>query len=162
MGFPGGACGEEPTCQGRRCTRCGFYPWVQEIPLEKHMAVHFSILAWRISWIEEPGGLQSTGSQRAGHNWWLSVHACNISWFLLVKNLGMVFLGVLLLGHSQSRHQSVSRSSSYFKARGSQLPDSLKRVLSGFNSLRVVGSELQVSGLLARNFPWSLATWISV
>ena len=32
---------------------------------------------------------------------WLSVHACVISWFLLVKNLGMVFLGVLLLGHSK-------------------------------------------------------------
>ena len=55
-------------------------------------------------------------------------------------------------------HQRVSRSSSYLKAGGSQLPDSLKRVLSGFNSLRVVASELQVSGLLARSFPWSLAT----
>ena len=32
---------------------------------------------------------------------WLSVHACVISWFLLVKNLGIVFLGVLLLGHSK-------------------------------------------------------------
>ena len=61
-------------------------------------------------------------------------------------------------GPLKGSHQSVSRSSSYFKARGSQPPDSLKRVLSGFNSLRVVGSELQVSGLLARNFPWSLAT----
>ena len=32
------------------------------------MATHFSILAWRISWTEEPGGLQSIGSQRAGHD----------------------------------------------------------------------------------------------
>ena len=40
----------------------------QEDPLEKGMATHFSILAWRIPWTEEPGGLQSTGSQRAGHN----------------------------------------------------------------------------------------------
>ena len=32
---------------------------------------------------------------------WLSVHACVISWFLLIKNLGIVFLGVLLLGHSK-------------------------------------------------------------
>ena len=36
--------------------------------LEKVMATHSSILAWRIPWTEEPGGLQSMGSQRVGHN----------------------------------------------------------------------------------------------
>ena len=36
--------------------------------LEKGTATHSSILAWRISWTEEPGGLQSIGSQRVGHN----------------------------------------------------------------------------------------------
>ena len=36
--------------------------------LEEEMATHFSILAWRISWTEEPGGLQSMGSHRVGHN----------------------------------------------------------------------------------------------
>ena len=40
----------------------------QEDPLEKEMATHSSILAWRIPWTEEPGGLQSTGSQRVGHD----------------------------------------------------------------------------------------------
>ena len=40
----------------------------QEDPLEKGMATHYSILAWRIAWTEEPGGLQSLGSQRVGHN----------------------------------------------------------------------------------------------
>ena len=39
-----------------------------EDPLEKEMASHSSILAWKISWTEEPGGLQSIGSQRVGHN----------------------------------------------------------------------------------------------
>ena len=39
-----------------------------EDPLEKGMATHCSILAWRIPWTEEPGGLQSIGSQRVGHN----------------------------------------------------------------------------------------------
>ena len=39
-----------------------------EDPLEKEMATHSSILAWRIPWTEEPGGLQSTGSQRVGHD----------------------------------------------------------------------------------------------
>ena len=38
-----------------------------EDPLEKEMATHFSILAWKISWTEEPGGLQSMGSRRVGH-----------------------------------------------------------------------------------------------
>ena len=37
--------------------------------LQKEMATHSSILAWRLPWMEEPGGLQSTGSQRVGHNW---------------------------------------------------------------------------------------------
>ena len=40
-----------------------------EDPLEKGMATHFSILAWRIPWREESGGLQSMGSQRVAHNW---------------------------------------------------------------------------------------------
>ena len=47
--------------------------WVRSLgwedPLEKEMATHSSILAWRIPWTEEPGGLQSTGSQKVRHNW---------------------------------------------------------------------------------------------
>ena len=39
-----------------------------EDPLEKGMATHSSIFAWRIPWTEEPGGLPSIGSQRVGHN----------------------------------------------------------------------------------------------
>ena len=39
----------------------------QEDPLEKEMAPHSSILAWKIPWMEEPGGLQSMGLQRGGH-----------------------------------------------------------------------------------------------
>ena len=39
-----------------------------EDPLEKGMATHSNILAWRIPWTEEPGMLQSMGSQRVGHN----------------------------------------------------------------------------------------------
>ena len=40
-----------------------------EDPLEEGVATHSTILAWRIPWTEEPGGLQSTGSQRVGHDW---------------------------------------------------------------------------------------------
>ena len=46
--------------------------WVRSLgredPLEKEMAIHSSILAWRIPWTEKPGRLQSTGSQRVGHD----------------------------------------------------------------------------------------------
>jgi len=40
----------------------------QEDPLEKEMATHSSTLAWKITWTEEPGRLQSMGSQRVGHD----------------------------------------------------------------------------------------------
>ena len=46
--------------------------WVQSLgqedPLEKEMAAHSTILAWKIPWMEKPGGLQSMGSQRVRHN----------------------------------------------------------------------------------------------
>ena len=46
--------------------------WVQSLgqedPLEKGIATHSSILAWEITWTEEPGGLQSIGSKRVGHD----------------------------------------------------------------------------------------------
>ena len=40
----------------------------REDPLEKEMATHSSIVAWKIPWTEEPGRLQSIGSQRVGHD----------------------------------------------------------------------------------------------
>ena len=49
------------------CLQCG-RPLGQEDPLEKEMATHSSTLAWKIPWIEEPGGLQSVGLQRVGHD----------------------------------------------------------------------------------------------
>ena len=62
--------------------------WVQSLgqedPLEKEMATYSSILAWRIPWMEEPGGLQSTGSQRVRHDWAtslsLSLHSSTLAW----------------------------------------------------------------------------------
>ena len=61
--------------------------WVRSLgwedPLEKEMATHSSILAWRIPWMEEPGGLQSKGSQRVRHDlvckhapWYLEYCIC--------------------------------------------------------------------------------------
>jgi len=63
-GFPGGSVLENPSAkQEMEVQSLG-----QEDPLEKEMATHSSILAWEIPWTEEPGGLQSMGSQRVGHN----------------------------------------------------------------------------------------------
>ena len=59
--------------------------WVQflgqEHPLQKQMATHSSILAWRIPWTVEPGGLQSMGIQRIRHNWVTSIFTFSLkSW----------------------------------------------------------------------------------
>ena len=61
--------------------------WVRSLgredPLKNEMATHSSILAWRIPWTEEPGGLQSTGSQRVGHDWVTSLSLSErVSWSL--------------------------------------------------------------------------------
>ena len=65
MGFPGGSDNKEsPWSAGNPGQSLSW-----EDLLEKGMATHSSILAWRIPWIEEPGGLQSIGSQRVWHNW---------------------------------------------------------------------------------------------
>ena len=70
--------------------------WVQSLgwedPLEKEMATHFSILAWKISWTEEPGGLQSKGSQRVRHNWVTNTYSCTSciagGFFFIAEPLG--------------------------------------------------------------------------
>ena len=68
MGFPGGASDKEPTFQHSRRKRCGVRSVGWEDPLEKGVATHSSILAWKIPWKMEPGRLRSTGSQRVRHN----------------------------------------------------------------------------------------------
>ena len=60
-GFPGGS-----VVKNHLPIQVGPLDW--EDPLEKGMATHSSILAWKIPWTEEPGGLQSMGSQSIGHN----------------------------------------------------------------------------------------------
>ena len=70
MGFPGGSDSKESACNaGDQVQSLG-----QEDPLEKGMVTHSSILAWRIPWIEEPGELQTIGSQRVRHDWATNTH----------------------------------------------------------------------------------------
>ena len=66
--FSGGASGKESTCQWRR-QEIWVWSLCWEDSLEESTATHFSILAWRFPWTEDPGGLQSTGSPRAGLSW---------------------------------------------------------------------------------------------
>ena len=100
-GFPG----KEPTCQCRRCKR----PWVwslgEEDPLEEGMATYSSFLVWEVPWTEDPGGLQSTGSQRLRHDWsdLARIHAINqnllhqtVQQFYYSAKL-LIFFSVILL-----------------------------------------------------------------
>ena len=78
----------------------------QEDPLEQGMATCSSILAWRIPWREEPGGLQSIGLRRVGHNWNDLAHlgsASSSSQSGLASNCVtlVLFLLILLSNHSQ-------------------------------------------------------------
>ena len=70
-----------------KCLPATWETWVWSLgwedPLEKEMATHSSTLAWKIPWTEEPGRLQSMGSQRVGHNW-----ATSLSFFMFFLILG--------------------------------------------------------------------------
>ena len=64
LGFPGGSVVKNPPANAEMLV----LSLGREDPLEEEMATHSSILAWRIPWTEEPGGLQSMGSQRVRHD----------------------------------------------------------------------------------------------
>ena len=66
-----------------QCGRPGFNTWIGKIPWHRKRPTHSSILAWRIPWTEEPGGLQSMGSKRVGDN---SFHFSAFTWKLKVKD----------------------------------------------------------------------------
>ena len=66
QGFPGGSDSKESAFN---VEDPALIPEFQEDPLEKGVVTHSSVFAWRIPWTEEPGGLQSMGSQRVGYDW---------------------------------------------------------------------------------------------
>ena len=82
--------------------------------LEKEMATHSSILAWRIPWTEEPGGLQSMGSHRVGHAEWLrlgewAMHVDTFEVYLLglydSRPLSLTFYSAVIYSSSATKKQ---------------------------------------------------------
>ena len=84
LGFPGGSDGKAAV----REAQVQSLGW--EDPLEKEMPTHSSTLAWKIPWTEEPGRLQSMGSQRVRHDWATSLY--HVSRFL---DVAKAFLGYI-------------------------------------------------------------------
>ena len=93
----------------------------QEDPLEKEMATHSSIPAWKIPWTEEPGGLQSMGSWRVGHDW-MTKHMLNgmfqasAVFSMLFTLTGMVSSSFYLFFQTQVRNDLLQEVSPNLKA----------------------------------------------
>ena len=86
----------------------------QEDPLEKGMATHFSILAWRNPWTEEPDGLQSMGLQRVGHAWTTNTFSTKVE-FSSVQSLSRVQLFATPLTAARQASLSITNSRSSLK-----------------------------------------------
>ena len=108
--------------------------WVRclgwEDPLEKEMATHSSILAWKTSWTEEPGGLQSMGSQRLRHDWVTNTYLLITSKkqtkiFCLEKKNSILLLVITLKNQKKSKFQEQTRIYSYTLATFSKHTEAL-------------------------------------
>ena len=100
----------------------------QEDSLEKEMANHYSILAWRITWTEEPGGLPSMESQRVGHDWATNTHTHThthtqyLSHRVAVKSKWVSTYYALIPVFSKSKHWQMFSCSSYHCHQSSSSP----------------------------------------
>ena len=86
LGLPQGSAGEESLCRGGETQGIQVRSVGQEDLLGKEMAIHSSILAWKISWTEEPGGLQSMRLQRCDSE---TVRSCMSNFFSKSSRLGL-------------------------------------------------------------------------
>ena len=82
----------------------------QEDPLEKGMTTHSSILSWRIPWTEEPGGLQSTGSQRIRQDWMTLTSTSSVISIIHQFNIQFIKISLSLLWVASLAKQLVDHS----------------------------------------------------
>ena len=85
--FPGSSAGEESTCQRRRRKKCGFDPCVRKIPWKRAWQLIPVFLPGEPPRTEEPGRLQSMGSQKVGHHWAANTFTTHHSHSLFQKHL---------------------------------------------------------------------------
>ena len=78
-----------------------------EDPLEKGMATHSSVLAWKIPWTEEPGGIQSTGSQRDKYNWTTKPFTVTLS---MLWELYDLYIEMLRVDMAENNYLSIKRN----------------------------------------------------
>ena len=107
--------------------------WVQshgfEDPPEKGKATYSSILGWRIPWTEEPGALQSVGSQRVGHEWATTTNIMNISCYSFCSSmLDMGFLVAQMVKNLTAMRETWVRSLGW--------EDPLKKGTTTYSSIR--------------------------
>ena len=103
-GLPRRCSGKESVCQYRRHKRHRFDPWFRKIPLEEEMATHFSILAWKIPWTVESGGLQSMGSPlntQHTHKWDVTFKNRLLKTFIWLLSCNLALSWVIHSGGSQ-------------------------------------------------------------
>ena len=77
-----------------------------EDPLEKGMATHSSVLAWKIPWTEEPGGIQSTGSQRDKYNWTTKPFTVTLS---MLWELYDLYIEMLRVDMAENNYLSIKK-----------------------------------------------------
>ena len=91
--FPDGPVVKTSPCMAQMVKRLSIMQetWVWSLgwedPQEKEMAIHSSTIVWKISWTEEPGRLQSMGSQRVGHDWAISLSLFTFHFHTLEKEM---------------------------------------------------------------------------
>ena len=158
-GFSGCASDKEPTANAGGIETSVRYLG-QEDPLKEGMATHSSILTWRIPWTEEPGGLQSIGSQRVGHDW--SDFACTHAQLIGYISMFPIFLEHIKLNKVPQRERVAGMVNWYIlvnqKQRLSGSNDCITNHFAGqdiYNSLLlsdITELLLIIDTLLNRNF----------
>ena len=120
--------------------------------LEKRMATHSCILAWRIPWIEEPGGLQFMGLQRVGHSWMTNIFSHTYTYFAVLHGKWISLTRVLT---TESPRKSFLKKVFSFLAMPYGMWDLSSLTKCWTRALRVKCGAL-TTGLPGKFYHWSL------